>query len=484
MNVTGAVTAQPGVLVQARSQNVGGYVQFGSNGASNFTRFDHALGTVRLGSNEGLAIGTEYQTRRVADAGAVSSVFDMRDFNQSVSFVSRSGTLTTANFTLTNTGTGASTLTIAGSTDSLIQNVAASGSGGVVNIVKNGTGGLVLGSGTALGALDASTVNLSNTGTYTVNGGTLAIQRTSGGGAVTVAGAINANAGTIVEAGGNNFTNSVTLTSATLNGGGTFSGAVNLNAGTLNGASTFSGVVTTNTGSVIAGPVTLAPTGVLNSATGVLNVTGSIDAQAGSQIKGNVSAGALTAAGGGLKFAPGNSPGTQTFAGAVAVSGSANSFDWEIFTATGGDPSGTPPVATVGTPGTDYDQLVFNGGLDLTGLNAAGFEINVVGLGALPSTQGVVAGFDQTQGYTWMLFDNASLLGFDAADFTVNTASFGNNNPFTGTFSVAQIGSDVVLQYTANAIPEPGSIMLIVGAGLGLMMRRRRSKNEASDIVG
>jgi fibronectin-binding autotransporter adhesin len=166
--VTGTITVPaPTTIVQARSQNSGGYVEF--SGGGNYSRFEVALGTVRLGANNGLASGTELITRRVADAaatggGTARGVFDMNGFNQAVSFVSRSGTLTTANFSLLNTGAGASTLTINGTGASDIQDIPLSIN--PVNIVKNGTASLLL-SGTTAG--------LTGNGTYQINDGTFSI---------------------------------------------------------------------------------------------------------------------------------------------------------------------------------------------------------------------------------------------------------------------------------------------------------------------
>jgi fibronectin-binding autotransporter adhesin len=164
LSVTGAITV-PAVttIVQARSQNSGGYVEF--SGGGNYSRFEVALGTVRLGANNGLANGTSLITRRIPDlaatgGGTARGVFDMRGFDQTVRLVSRSGTLTTSNFSLVNTGASASTLTINGTGTSDIQDIPLSIN--PVNIVKNGTASLLL---------SGSTAGLTGTGTYQINGG-------------------------------------------------------------------------------------------------------------------------------------------------------------------------------------------------------------------------------------------------------------------------------------------------------------------------
>jgi hypothetical protein len=103
-------------------------------------------------------------------------------------------------------------------------------------------------------------------------------------------------------------------------------------------------------------------------------------------------------------------------------------------------------------------------------------------LSGLPSTQGIVQNFDNTKNYAWQLFSGTSITGFDPNDFVINTTSFTNNNPIIlgGSFSVAQIGNEVVLQYTA--VPEPSSLVLVACLSLGAIAHRsRRSRKDASE---
>ena len=64
---------------------------------------------------------------------------------------------------------------------------------------------------------------------------------------------------------------------------------------------------------------------------------------------------------------------------------------------------------------------------------------------------------------------DGAITGFAANRFSVDTTAF--SNPFNGSWSVAQTGNNLTLNYTAAAIPEPstyaaiaGSIMLVVVA--------------------
>ncbi|MFN9915083.1 MAG: hypothetical protein ACK53L_21010, partial [Pirellulaceae bacterium] len=56
LRVSGAVTAPAGIVVQARSSNTGGYVEF-TNAGNSFDRFNISNGTVRLGVNNALVSG-------------------------------------------------------------------------------------------------------------------------------------------------------------------------------------------------------------------------------------------------------------------------------------------------------------------------------------------------------------------------------------------------------------------------------------------
>ncbi len=413
LNVTGSVTvASPGnTTVQARSQNSGGYVQF--SGGGNYTQFEVALGTVRLGGHNGLASGTSIATRRLADAaatggGTARGIFDMNGFNQTISAVTRTGTLTTANFSLVNTNAATSTLTITGAFNSDIQEIpGAPSSAGAINIVKNGTGGLVL-SGAA--------GTLGNTGNYQINGGTFSAIATG----QTISGSVTVNAGGTYNVAGTAGTQTVT-------------GGVAVSGGVLNidaGASVASSVVVSAGGTV----------------TGRGTVAGNVNSS------------------GGFNFAPGSSPGALTYGSNVTLSG-AGGFQWEINDANG----------AAGNLIAGYDVINVGGDLDLTGLT--GMNIDIVGLTAgnvlgvvpnfNPTSSYTWTLFDVT----------GTTIGFDPADFIPSSLSnFEPNNPIApsnGIFSVSQVGNDIVLNY--SAIPEPSSIMLIVtGLGLSLMSRRRK----------
>ena len=77
-----------------------------------------------------------------------------------------------------------------------------------------------------------------------------------------------------------------------------------------------------------------------------------------------------------------------------------------------------------------------------------------------------------------MIADFASITGFDATDFNINTSAFANS--FTGNFGVSLGGvgavpgdsSQIYLTYTP--VPEPRAALL-GSLGLIALLRRRRS---------
>lgn len=199
---------------------------------------------------------------------------------------------------------------------------------------------------------------------------------------------------------------------------------------------------------------TLRVTGqIVNSA---VTITGSSSTVAGTGRAGS----SLTLTTGGA-VAPGLSVGTLTVGPDAGVSASALTFagggiyNWEISGATG-------------AAGTGYDTFSVNGGLTVTATSGSKFTINVLSIGA-------VADFNPNIAHQWTLVQstNASVTGFDPAKFNIVTSGFVPNT-MGGMFGLMVSGGD--LQMTFTPVPEPGAVLAVAFAGLGLFrcVRARR----------
>jgi hypothetical protein len=68
------------------------------------------------------------------------------------------------------------------------------------------------------------------------------------------------------------------------------------------------------------------------------------------------------------------------------------------------------------------------------------------------TTAGRMPDFQATNGYTWVVATaSGGILNFDASKSATDASAF--SNAFTGTFSVAVQGNNLVVNYTASAAP-------------------------------
>ena len=360
------------------------------------------------------------------------------------------------------------------------------------NSTINGT----LTGGGGFAKIGAGTVSLAgantHAGTTTISEGrlvlsnSLALQNsvldTSGAGTVGLGGAAATNVTLGGLSGATDLATEIaagysTVTSITLNTGSgtssTYSGVI------ANGAAGMS-VVKSGTGTqTLSGDSTY--TGTTSVQAGKLVVDGSIALSAvtvtnGGTIGGSGSVGALTIADGGT-LAPGNSPGTLFAESSTWSNG--GSYDWEI-------------LSLLDDPGTSWDLLSItnSGTLNLSGLTAGGYTINLITLSD-PTTQGALAGFTPTATYTnWLIASASGIDGFEAGDFSFDSAMFVGA---TGTFGIEQRailgGQGLFLTYTGGGapIPEPGTwaaaALLAVTSGLIGWRRRRIQAAWKSTIV-
>ncbi len=124
-----------------------------------------------------------------------------------------------------------------------------------------------------------------------------------------------------------------------------------------------------------------------------------------------------------------------------------------------------------GSAGSEWDQLVITGDLDLSETTSADpFTINVVSM-ANATDAGEIATWDETAAAPWAGFVTTTdgIVGFSADKFAFNTNDF--QNALFGSFSVEQNGDNLDLTYTA--IPEPSSLVLLGVGALAFFARRR-----------
>ncbi len=376
-------------------------------------------GTISFGGGDlqyGLATTTDLSGRF---SQAASQAYAVSTNGNNVTF----GTaLTSSGGSLTKTGTGILTLTANSTYD-----------GGTT--VSNGT--LAVGNGGSTGSLTGSIVN----------NATVAYNRTG-----------SLNVGAQSGTGAVSYTGGATYT---VNGAQTYTGATSVNGGvlkisstgSLNGSSSVTvaagALLTYNSSTALTtGSLSLSGNGAENAAT--LGGSGTIDV-------------ALALDDVGDTLAPGNSPGTLTF----AQSQSWNSFtySWQL-----GNSTGT-------TAGIDYDSIGITGSLELTG-TAGSYVLDMLSLtgntgsgGLLGETGGVLA-----MNSSWnIITTSAGITGFDASAWTINTTGFTASSATfdSSNFELGVSGNNLVLTY----VPEPDAAMLVGSLGMLALLRRRRFSN-------
>jgi hypothetical protein len=130
-------------------------------------------------------------------------------------------------------------------------------------------------------------------------------------------------------------------------------------------------------------------------------------------------------------LSPGNSIGTLTLGAATLSSGSL--YNYEVASA---------------SSAASRDTIVVNGALDID----ANITLKLLSM-ANNTTSGFVPDFNPGHDYSWTIATAAGgILNFTPGDITVDTTGFGNT--FSGTFTVAQQGNQLVLNYTAPPVPQ------------------------------
>ncbi len=163
--------------------------------------------------------------------------------------------------------------------------------------------------------------------------------------------------------------------------------------------------------------------------------------------------------------APGNSPGIQTFDGNLSY-GNGAVVNWELIDNT---TSNSPVV---------YDQIVLSNAANLSfgGSNVLSLSFN--GAGSLVDWNDSFWDVNRA----WTVFDLASGVTTGFGNLSLGGSLLDANSlaldaGTRGSFSLAQSGQDVVLQFTTAAVPEPSTIaMALAGVACGGYLVRRRHR--------
>jgi autotransporter-associated beta strand protein len=359
------------------------------------------------------------------------------------------------------------------------------GGSGTLALIKDGTGTLTLknsrsgdftGSLTVKnGTLDYSNGSLPNC-SYAISGGMLnigtrsktipAFQITggavSGTGMLTSSTAYDVQAGSIdARLGGTSALNKTGPGTATLGNTNFYSGGTTVAAGTLvasaaNSLGAAGKPITIQSGAELQLNATLSLySNALLTNNGT--ITGTVSLGSGAKAIGSGAYGTVNVLATGV-FSPGNGVGSAT-SGTTAWS-TGGKYLFEIDDA-------------LGTAGSSWD--LWN--MDILSITASTpFTIAVASLNSAGSA-GTIDEFDPTAPYSWVLASTTGTIsGFSATAVKLDTTQF-RNDLTQGTLSLreSEDAKQIFLEYTPNAVPEPGTLaLLFLAAALGAMQRFRK----------
>ena len=437
-------------------------------------------------------------TLQIGDGGANGSIGAGAITNNSVLVINSSTNVTFANSQAIR-GTGVLIQMGTGTTTLVASNTTYSGgtliSGGTLQVGGGGSGSQYdtngsLGTGNVTNnatlafsrriASDTASNNISGTGALTVSGNSTALTlagSNSYSGLTTInsgnslrigTGSINGTLGTgsVSNAGTLSFNRSdlYTVTSA-ISGAGALS-QIGTGTTTLSGSNTYTGTTSITAGSlIVASTGSLSSSAVSISSGATLRYNGSSSLASSITVGGGGSGRAVLGGTGTINsevalnslndvLSPGNSPGIQNFT--PSQTWSSFTYDWELNNFTGT------------TAGVDFDQISMAGALNLSGRN---YTLNVISLTA-GNVPGDVPNFTEVDTSWIILVAAGGISGFDDREWLVDTNSFSALGSIAGRFTISQSGNNLNLNY---AVPEPSTYALLLLAGAGWLLWRRRT---------
>lgn len=228
-----------------------------------------------------------------------------------------------------------------------------------------------------------------------------------------------------------------------------YSGATYVSQGTLSLSGSSNNLLPSTSKIIVARGATLNLAGLTS---GSLNLNSGQILGGGGIVRGGVNATALD-----VTIAPGASPGQLTFAGSGAITlGSDTIVEMQI----------AGKYSNTGTAGYDYDQIVVDGGGSAKTLTPGSARLKLV---AMP---GIVAG----QSYTIVSATNSGAVA-TASYFRTLGGTLMDNEATTytqGNLSFTIDYSSTSVSVTFSAVPEPGSMALVLLAAPAILRRRRR----------
>lgn len=318
--------------------------------------------------------------------------------------------------------------------------------------------------GSSGGTLDASgsgALTLSNSGSMGFNSqtGTRTLGLTgTGTGSLAAVIVDNTGATSVAKSGAGSWS---------LSGNNTYSGGTSITAGTisaLHNNALGSGPVSASSGGTLSvtSNVTIPNNIVVN---GTLTGSSSSSAFSGTISGTGTLGGTLSIASGG-SISPGSSPGLLTVAtGGAVIYSSGSTYVWEL---------GSLVANGSGTAGTHWDLISLAGTAALT-TNSVFLVPHFLAANSAPNATTPDSFWNSSHSWTVVSGSGSATI---AGTFQVNNGSYSN-----GAFATALAGNDLLLTWTASAIPEPATYAVIAGAAAlagAIWHRRRRRKDDGA----